>query len=176
MVRLLASEAGNDLQMTSKVISDPKFELTGLNDPSYYAFLTSKCFLEIIKRKEGVRLWSIDLHIRTLSQVNKTDRWSDLIREKHGVLKLIVKPVYKFWMVKATFWHVITWSRSLKAFKYNYNSVRMSTTIPAPVAQPGHIILKIRIVSIFFRAPVEQTGPKQESQPPRSASFRIARW
>ena len=51
MVMLLASEACDDLQMTSKVISDPKFELTGLNDPSYYAFLASKCFLEIIKRR-----------------------------------------------------------------------------------------------------------------------------
>ena len=47
--------------MTSRVTSDLKFELTGLNDLCYHSFLASKCFLEMIRRKEeGLRLPSID--------------------------------------------------------------------------------------------------------------------
>ena len=42
-----------DLQMTSRVTSDLKFELTDLNYQCYHAFLASEYFLEMIKRKEG---------------------------------------------------------------------------------------------------------------------------
>ena len=41
-----------DLQMTSRVTSDLKFELTDLNYLCYHAFLASEYFLEMIKRKE----------------------------------------------------------------------------------------------------------------------------
>ena len=44
-----------DLQMTSVVTSDLKFELTDLNYQCYHAFLASEYFLEMIKRKEGRR-------------------------------------------------------------------------------------------------------------------------
>ena len=50
-----------DLQMTSRVTSDPKFELTGLNDLNYHTFMAFTCFLEMIKKKERLRLLSIDM-------------------------------------------------------------------------------------------------------------------
>ena len=61
--------------MTSRVTSDLKFELTGLNDLYYHAFLASKYFLEMIKRRkeEGGRLSSIDsLGAMALARKNAT--------------------------------------------------------------------------------------------------------